>query len=189
MVVASILSGVLVHRVGYYTPFMIAGVCISSVGAGLLTTLQIDTSTPRLVGYQILYGCGLGLSLQVPNLAAQTVLPTADIVIGASLMFFSQLLSGTVFISVGQNIFEIQLLHRLSSVPGFSSEMIQNSGATSLTNVPASLKMTVLVAYNESLRHLFRVGLIMVCLNIFGALAMEWKSTKKNVIKQKTNEK
>jgi MFS family permease len=184
MVVASMLAGVLVHRVGYYTPFMIIGVCIMSAGAGLLTTLRISTSTASLIGYQILYGFGLGLASQAPNLAAQTVLPVPDVPIGASLMFFSQLLSGAVFISVGQNILESQLLQRLSTISGFNPKMIQSSGVTSLTNLPATLKAPVLTAYNESLRHLFRVGLILVCLNMLGALAMEWRSVKKNVVKQ-----
>lgn len=189
MVVASIITGVLVHRIGYYTPLMIIGVCFMSVGAGLLTTLQIDTPTANLIGYQILYGCGLGLSSQAPFLAAQAVLPKADIPIGAALMFFSQLLSGAVFVSVGQNIFENQLLHRLSSVPDFRPEMIQDSGAASLANVPSSLKATVLVAYNESLRQLFQVALIIVCVSLLGALTMEWRSVKKNVVKQeKSNE-
>jgi hypothetical protein len=183
MVIASMVTGVLVHRIGFYTPFMIIGVCITSVGAGLLTTLQVDTPAANLIGYQILFGFGLGLTSQGPNLAAQTVLPKPDIATGASLMFFSQLLSGAVFVSVGQNVFENQLIQRLSSVPGFSPKMIQNSGVTSLTDLPASIKTTVLVAYNESLRKLFRVGLILVCLTMLGALAMEWRSVKKVAVK------
>jgi hypothetical protein len=126
----------------------------------------------------------LGLSSQAPSLAAQTVLPKPDIPIGVSLMFFSQLLSGAIFVSVGQNIFENQLIQSLSSVPGFSTQMIENSGATALTtNLPASIKGTVLVAYNESLRKLFQVGLILACIHLLGALAMEWRSVKKSPIK------
>ncbi|KAL2674108.1 hypothetical protein Neosp_012554 [[Neocosmospora] mangrovei] len=185
VVVASLSTGILVKRIGYYTPFMILGVCFMSVGAGLLTTLQIDTSTPKLIGYQILYGWGMGSVSQAPNLAAQTVLTKKDIPIGASLMFFSQLLGGTIFVSVAQNMINNQLLHRLSSVPGFSAENILNSGATSLTHLPPSIKTTVLVAYNESIRTVFRVGLILVCLTMLGALSMEWLSVKKDVGKQK----
>lgn len=66
-------------------------------------------------------------------------------------------------------------------MPGFSAQMIENSGATALTtNLPASIKGTVLVAYNESLRKLFQVGLILACIHILGALAMEWRSMKKS---------
>ncbi|OTA52369.1 MFS general substrate transporter [Hypoxylon sp. EC38] len=188
LVVASMSSGVFIYRIGYYTPFMIIGVCIMAVGAGLLFTLQVDTSVAKLVGYQILYGFGLGWVTQMPNLAAQTVLPKPDIPIGTSLMFFSQLLSGTIFVSVGQNVLDNQLKQRLSSLPGFSPEMIQNSGITTLTNMSASTKETVLIAYNESLRRVFLVGLIIVCITLLGGLAMEWRSVKKDTTQQKNTE-
>ncbi|KAH7153625.1 major facilitator superfamily domain-containing protein [Dactylonectria macrodidyma] len=190
MVIASISTGVLVHRIGYYTPFIIVGVCFMSVGAGLLNTLQMDTSTPKLVGYQILYGWGMGCVAQVPNIAAQTVLPKPDVAIGGSLMFFSQTLGGAIFVSVGQNVLTNQLIQRLSSIPGFDREMILKSGATSLTDIPESIKNTVLSAYNESLRQVFMIGLILVCLTMIGALTMEWRSTKEHLNRQKLeNEK
>ncbi|KAK1851141.1 MFS aflatoxin efflux [Colletotrichum chrysophilum] len=183
MVVASLMTGGLIRRTGYYTPFLIIGVCFMSVGAGLLNTLQLDTPSAKWIGYQILYGFGTGCASQVPNIAAQTVLPKKDVPIGTSLMFFSQLLGGAIFISVGQNVLNNQLLERLSSVPGFNSALIESSGATSLTDLPASVKQTVLVGYNESLRVVFRLGLILTCLSILGALAMEWRSVKQNTKK------
>jgi len=178
MVVASMGSGILISRVGYYTPFMIAGVCIMSTGAGLLTTLELDTPQPKWIAYQFLWGLGMGLTFQAPNLAAQTVLPTRDVPVGTSLMFFSQLLGGAIFLSVAQNVLNSQLLRRLAGLPGFSPEFLQKAGATSLTNLPEGIKETVLTAYNESLREVFRVGLILCCLTLLGALALEWRSVK-----------
>ena len=84
----SIGNGQLVSYIGYYTPSMIFGVCVTAIGAGMLTTLGIHTSEGKWIGYQILYGFGLGCISQGPNMAAQTVLPKEDIAIGASLMFF-----------------------------------------------------------------------------------------------------
>ncbi|KAF9871860.1 hypothetical protein CkaCkLH20_10794 [Colletotrichum karsti] len=184
MVVASLMTGALIRRTGYFTPFLIAGICFMSIGAGLLNTLQIDTPSSKWIGYQVLYGFGTGCASQVPNIAAQAVLPKKDVPIGMSLMFFAQLLGGAIFISVGQNVLNNQLLERLSSVPGFSPALIENSGATSLTNLPADVKTTVLIGYNESLRVVFRLGMILTCISILGALAMEWKSVKQGANKQ-----
>ena len=185
MVVASMANGIFVNKIGYYTPSMIVGTCLLAIGAGLLTTLEIDTPSPKWIGYQILYGFGMGLTFQAPNLAAQTVLPTKDVPTGTSLMFFSQLLGGAVFISVGQNVLNNQLLTRLSGLPGFSPQMISNSGATTLSkSLPPELLAPVLSAYNESLRVVFRVGLILTCLTVIGTLAMEFKSVKKNMPKK-----
>ncbi|KAM5527621.1 MFS aflatoxin efflux [Fusarium oxysporum f. sp. phaseoli] len=184
MVVASMITGILVSKIGYYTPFMIAGVCLMSVGAGLLTTLQVNTEQAKWVGYQFIYGWGLGSTFQAPNLAAQTVLPTRDVPIGTALLFFTQLLGGTIFISVGQNVLNNQLLERLRGVRGFDASFITSSGATTLTDLPDSIKPTVLFAYNEALRKVYDVGLILTCLTIFGALGMEWRSVKEKKQKE-----
>lgn len=181
MVVASISTGVLTSKIGYYTPFIIVGTCVLAIGAGLLTTLQVDTGEGKWIGYQILYGFGMGLSFQAPNLAAQTVLPTKDVPIGTSLMLFSQLLGGAIFISVGENVLNTQLVERLSSLPNFNIGTVINNGATTLASgVPADLLGAVLEAYNEALRKCFQIGLIMACLTIFGAVALEWRSVKQN---------
>ncbi|KAF7533874.1 hypothetical protein G7054_g6688 [Neopestalotiopsis clavispora] len=179
MVVASMSTGILTSKIGYYTPFLITGVCVMSVGAGLLTTLEVGTGSGKWIGYQILYGFGMGLSFQAPNLAAQTVLPTRDVPIGTSLMFFSQLLGGAIFISVGENVLNTQLVQRLSSLPDFNVGLVIDNGATALTSsVPANLLPQVLLSYNEALRKCFQIGLIMCCLTILGAAAMEWRSVK-----------
>lgn len=179
MVTASISSGVLVSKLGYYTPVMIFGVVLMSTGAGLLTTLQVGTGEGRWVGYQIIYGFGLGSTFQAPNLAAQTALPTRDVPVGTSLMLFSQLLSGAIFISVAQNVLDGDLLADLAGgVPGFDASSILDAGATTITALPEPLRSVVLVAYNAALRTVFRVGLVMTCLTVFGAAAMEWRSVK-----------
>lgn len=188
VVVASIMTGILVSRIGYYTPFLIFGICLLSVGAGLLTTLEVDTSTAKWVGFQILYGFGLGCSSQAPNMAAQTVLAREDVSIGASLMFFGQTLFGAIFTSVGQNVLDNQLSHRLAEVPGITPQLIQSSGATELFKfIPAAYHAMALKGYNDSLRVCFQVGLIMACISILGALTMEWRSVKKNLPPKKAD--
>lgn len=184
MVVSTIGAGVLVKRTGYYTPFLIAGVALMSIGAGLLTTFQVDTGRPKWIGYQFLYGFGMGMVTQAPNLAAQTVLPKKDVAIGASLMFFSQQLSAGIFGSVSENIFNSQLQQRLGNIPGFDPSSIQGNGVTSLIKVPDSIKGEVLKGYNEALRHVFQIPLIVVCIGMIGALMMEWRSVKKGEVKQ-----
>ena len=74
MVVGSIGGGITNSKVGYYTPLAIIGSCIMAVGAGLLTTFQVDSGAGKWIGYQVVYGLGLGLCFQVPNLEAQPVL-------------------------------------------------------------------------------------------------------------------
>ena len=47
IVAASITAGYLISKIGHYTLFMIFGVCLTAIDAGLLNTLQINTSVSR----------------------------------------------------------------------------------------------------------------------------------------------
>lgn len=180
MILGSIVGGVTNTRVGYYTPLAIIGSCIMSAGAGLLTTLQVNTGEGKWIGYQIVYGAGLGLCFQVPNLAAQTVLPKKDAPLGLALMFFGQLLGGAVFVAVGENVLGNQLQQRLSGVSGIDLSQVVSGGATSLLDgVARDLQETVLVGYNEALRKVFQVGLIVSCLAVLGTATLEWRSIRK----------
>jgi MFS family permease len=192
LVVASIATGVLTTRTGYYMPFLIIGICISSIGAGLLTTLKIDTTVGQWIGYQILYGYGLGSSFQAPNMAAQTVLPRHEVTIGASLMLFAQTLFGAIFVSVGQNVLDNQLIKRLVGITNITVQQIEESGVTGLFDIiPSQYHTLALQAYNNSLRVCFRVGLILACISILAALCMEWlnvKTKKENDLLEKVED-
>ena len=180
MVIATIIGGFGTQKCGYYTPFAIVGACIMSIGAGLLTTLQVDTPQSKWIGYQVLYGFGIGLSFQAPNLAAQTVLPLRDVPIGSSLMFFSQLLGAAIFVPVGVNVLNNELVTRLSDIPGFEPSLVTSGGATSLINsLPEGLRESALSDYNDALRTVFRIGLVVSCLAIVGSAGLEWRSVLK----------
>ncbi|KAK3693103.1 putative MFS aflatoxin efflux pump [Podospora appendiculata] len=178
-VVGSLAGGIGIQKLGYYTPFMLFSVLLMAVGNGLLTTLQVDTSEGQWIGYQIPFGIGLGTTLQAPLLAAQTVLSLEDVPIGTALMFFSQLLGGTIFVSVGQNLFNNNFVGQLTGVPGIDVSNILKQGATKITDIAEPAKTIVVAAYNHALQKVFITGLVMTCLAFLGAAAMEWKSVKK----------
>ena len=160
-------------------PFLILGICIAAIGTGLITTFHVNTSEGKWIGYQVLYGFGLGACFQAPNMAAQTVLPRNEVSIGASLMLFAQTLFGAVFVSVGQNVLDGQLVKRLSGVVDITTEQIQAGGTTGIFKIiPARYRDVVLKAFSDSLDVCFQVALVLACLAILGALTMEWRSVK-----------
>lgn len=67
MVVGTGLSGWLSQLTGRYTPYLILGPIISSIAGGLFFTVDQHTSNAKLVGFQILFGFGLGLAFQMPR--------------------------------------------------------------------------------------------------------------------------
>jgi predicted MFS family arabinose efflux permease len=180
LVAGSILCGATVQRVGYYTQFMYLGSIFMSVGGGLLTTLTGGTNHSGWIGYQVLFGLGIGCSMQQSNLAVQVVLPKKDVPTGISIIFFFQTLGGAVFVSVGQNVFLNKFLKQLGSVAGVNPGAVIGTGATALRDhVPRVLLPRVLEAYNYALTHgPFLVTAIVACFTIFGAIGMEWRSVK-----------
>ena len=179
LVIASIAAGGATAAIGYYAPFMILSTVLMSVGAGLLTTFQPNTGVAKWISYQILFGIGLGLGMQQPNLAAQTVLARQDVPVGASLMFFAQALGGAVFVSIAQTVFTNSLVSGLNKVSGLDPINVVNTGATQIRNlVPANDLGVVLLAYNGALTDAYKVALATACFSAVGAFTVEWRSVK-----------
>ena len=181
LVVASIMSGQITTRIGYYVPAMLVSSVIASIGAGMITTLNQDSGHAMWIGYQVLYGFGLGIGMQATGLSAQVVLPRGDVSTGIAVMFFSQQLGGAIFVSVGQNVFINSLVSGLANIPGLSAMTIVNAGATDIRqDVPLQYLPKVLTRYNHALTRTFVIATGMTALSILGSLAMEWKSIKKS---------
>ncbi|KAJ5225367.1 hypothetical protein N7468_006592 [Penicillium chermesinum] len=180
VVVISILSGGLVTACGYYTPFMIFSSIIMTIGAGLLSTLETDSGHAKWIGYQALFGIGLGLGMQQPMIVAQTALKAEDVPSGTAIVMFSQTLGGSIFVSVAQNVFQNQLVHNIArNVPGADAGKLASAGATALRNiVPSPMLHRVLVAYNDAIMQTFYVSVAMGALSLIGPIFVEWISVK-----------
>ncbi|KAF3928669.1 hypothetical protein AA313_de0210117 [Arthrobotrys entomopaga] len=187
LVAGTIIAGAIVRFTGYYVPFLIIGAVLMSIGAGLLTTLTPTSGANKWIGYQVLYGIGLGLGMQQSAIAAQTVLERKDVPVGTSMIMFSQILGGAVFLAVGQTNFLNKLIKGVVAIngPGFDAQMVAHTGATDLRKVvkPEFLPQ-VLDAYNTAVVNVFYVAVGLSAATIFGALTMEWVSTRRLVDKK-----
>ncbi|KAF3030551.1 hypothetical protein E8E15_007924 [Penicillium rubens] len=184
VVVASLLTGAIVTRIGYYTPFMIFGTILLSIGYGLMSMFHTDTSKAVWIGYQIIAGAGAGAGMQQSMIAVQVVLDLSDIPIGTSIIVFAQTLGGALFVSIGNTVFRNKLVEYLANyTPNVDSALILNTGATGLHSVVDKADLPgVLLAYNDALTQTFIVGAAVASISIIGALCVEWKSVKgKNI--------
>jgi hypothetical protein len=177
LVTASFCAGGGIRATGYYTPFMIATSCLVSIASGLLTTWKADTGHAKWIGYQVLFGFGLGIGFQQATTTARAVLGNKDAGIGISCVFFLQTLGGSIFLSVGQSIFTSSLVSGLKSVDGnFSAVAVVNTGATELrTIVPPEVLPDVLRVYSHAITNVFYICLAMALLSLVGSGTLEWK--------------
>lgn len=181
LVLFSILSGGLVTTFGYYTPFMIASTILMSVGAGMLSTLTVDAGAGHWVGYQILFGVGVGIGMQQTMVAIQASLDQSDVAVGTAIIIFSQTLGGALFICVAQNVFQNKLVSNVAAahISGLDPKAVVSIGATQIqTLIPKQYLSVVLQAYDGAVMNTFYVSAAMATLSLVGALFMPWNSVK-----------
>ncbi|KAI0520991.1 MFS toxin efflux pump [Xylaria bambusicola] len=181
LAVAAITSGFIVSFFGYYTPLMVLGSIMMTIGFGFLTAFTPSTGSSAWIGWQVLFGVGIGFAISQPWTAIQVALPPEDIPAGLSAISFAISIGAALIISISQNIFSNLLRDGLARIPGVDVEGIISHGATDLLKlVPPSQKERVLGAYNWAVTRTFWACVAVALLGFLAALGMEWKSVKKS---------
>lgn len=188
MSLAAVVGGASVSVLGYYTPFLTLGAALVAVGSGLMTNFHPGVPRGKWIGFQIIFGSGLGLAVQQPIIAMQASLPEDDIPMGNAIMFFAQTLGGFCFLTAAQNIFSGQLVKQVTDleIQGLNATSIGGVGATQIRNlVPTDMVPAFLEAYNESLIRTFYLATACAGLAAAASLLVPWNSVKgtKNSIK------
>ncbi|KAJ6483724.1 major facilitator superfamily domain-containing protein [Mycena vitilis] len=180
LVVGSVCAGALIGAIGYYAPFMVLSSIFTVVGSGMLGSLKVASTLNNWLFAEILCGFGVGLGLQQPMLAAQTVLELKDVPIGTAIVMFANTLGGALFVAIAQSTFTSTLVAGLvATVPGVSPQDVLSDGANSLKDVVApEFLPDVLRVYNQSLMMPFYVSMVLGFIALAGSCAVEWRSVK-----------
>lgn len=186
LVISSAITGGLVTTFGFYTPFLIGSTVLFVVGAGLITTYDATMPDATWIGFQVLAGAGLGAGFQVPQTAVQAVLAQDDIPVGTSTLIFFQSMGGTIFLQIGQAVFQSSLsvaLRRLA--PSVSPSLVFQTGAAALKQAlenagQADSWPSVLAAYTLALQDTSKVSLGLGLGAFLATLFFEWKSIKED---------
>ncbi|CAK7206616.1 hypothetical protein SEUCBS139899_009416 [Sporothrix eucalyptigena] len=183
--ICAISAGFLTSAMGYVNPLMLANTVLSSVACGLITRYNENTSTGYWIGSLIIFGMSFGLGGQQSLMVPQIVLKGRDIALGTSAMIFMQTISGTVFLSVAQNLFADHLVEELATrAPGVDPQFVVDSGAADLqANMGKVYNSTqvgeIVTSYNAALQKVFLLSLILATLTVFGSATLEWKNVNK----------
>lgn len=180
LVIVSLIAGALTSWIGYYTPLLIVSAIITPVGAGMLSTLEVDSGIGYWFGHQVLMVIGLGIGIQTVLLVSQVTVPAKDMPIATTLLLFGQTLAGAIFLPVCQSVFQNQLVSYLHEyAPNANSKGIIESGITGLREIVSSEQLpSVLTAYNKALTQSFYVAVAMSSLSILGPVWLDRVSLK-----------
>jgi len=180
-VVFSFIAGAGVSFTGYYTPFMILGSGLLTGGASAVAaTWRPSTSDAALIGLQILFGAGAGIGVQQAHTAAQTALSDKDVPTGVVVLIFAQILGGTVWLSVGQNLLTRGLVTGLSPLlPDLDVQQLLDMGATGFRRaVGPELQDAAISVYNDALMRSFFCAVGLGGVAFCASLGMEWRSIR-----------
>ncbi|KAK3353400.1 major facilitator superfamily domain-containing protein [Lasiosphaeria hispida] len=188
-----IVSGFAISKVGYYVPAMIAATILTSVACGMLTLFDLDTTSGYWIATLVLLGAGIGIGAQTPIIIPQVILTGPDLSLGTSVVIFAQTLSGTVWVSVANNMFNDGLVRELiARAPEVDPHVVVAAGATGISEKMGRLYPDsvdeILAAYGAALRKVWIIPVVLACLSALGVVFVEWRSIKKPKPEEKKDE-
>jgi MFS family permease len=159
VIVAGIAGGV-ISTTGRYWPFLLVSPMLLSVGAGLLYTVGSSTSNGALIGFQIIYGIGVGGAMQNTVMAIQSEWADdeAKVPQATSLVSFAQLLGGIVGVAIAGTLFSNKLR------AGLPTDIPSEARAAVLASVDAiklldpTVRIAVVDAYVQALKPVFIIA-------------------------------
>ncbi|KAJ5837020.1 MFS general substrate transporter [Penicillium robsamsonii] len=181
LIVCMSLGAVFVTVVGYYIPIMAIGTIISTIGAGLCSTLEVDSSASKWIGYQAMCGIGLGFGFQLPFIAVQTALPRSDIPVATAIITFAQNLSEAVLVALAQTIFQNRLVAHVKQLsPLVDPNVVVHAGAANLDqHFSADVLPGIVRAYSAAVTETFYAATGIAALSFIGLIRLQWLSVKK----------
>ncbi|KAL8900472.1 MAG: hypothetical protein Q9207_005687 [Kuettlingeria erythrocarpa] len=174
---AAIFFGGVVSKIGWYTPVMWWSCCFFMIACGLLSTLEVDSSAGKWIGYQILAGIGSGSAYQAPFIAVQGAMEMKDVPVGNAVIGTFNAMGAAIGLSIGQNIFINVLKDQLARAPQVDAAEIIRAGASDIARFvsPANLGV-VLSAYNDAVTRTFFLGVVAAGVALISVLPLGMKS-------------
>ncbi|ORX67883.1 MFS general substrate transporter [Linderina pennispora] len=154
----SIISGIAITKTGRYLQFIWIGTAMAVVGIGLFVLLGDTPTQSKLIGIPIVFGAGLGLSMQSMITCAQNAVDQEDVATTTTLLMTIRMLGSAIGLAIAQSIFQNKLSPLLVKVVAKFPEAekiifgaISNQSIIWEQGVPADVRMAVIHAYVESL--------------------------------------
>jgi hypothetical protein len=178
--VTELAVGAAVAFVGFFAPFISTGTALFTTAGGVLCTLSVNSTTGRVIGYQILAAIGFGSSLNLCATAVRASVNDNDLPIANALTVFGPFFGGSLAASISQNIFRSQLRQKmLQSVGMNETAMVISTGTSGSTRlVPGSTKPEVLEAFSVAVDKTFILAAVVGGLAFLSSLGIKWKSIK-----------
>ena len=165
LLITSIGSGQLISRTGRYRPYPIIGTAIMTIGMGLLTRLDVHTTTLQTSLYMLVVGLGLGMVMQVLVLAVQNAVEPRVMGVATSGTIMFRQIGGSIGVAVFGAIFANHLRANLaaSMPPGVHGP--KTAAPKVINQLPPHLHSIYVDAFASALHPVFVVGAVIAAVS------------------------
>ncbi|RYP41575.1 hypothetical protein DL767_000917 [Monosporascus sp. MG133] len=180
-VIACVGSGILVERMGYYLPWSIASTVMTAISTGLISTFDVNTTTGQWIGYQLLFGAGCGIGIQMPILAAQSSLAAPSIPFAIAILIFSQNMVSAICLAIASSLFTNSLQTLIPQyAPSVDPAAVIDAGATGIRRVVQAGPVLdqVLAAYSRAIGNTFYIATASLAAGLFFVWGMGWRDIR-----------
>ncbi|EIW65485.1 hypothetical protein TREMEDRAFT_13495, partial [Tremella mesenterica DSM 1558] len=169
-----IASSRVIGRIGRFKYVILAGPCFLAIGSGCLYSVKYGTPQSHIYGFQVLLGIGLGVAMQNSMLAVQFEVKKEPWLVSAATgaVIFLGFMGRIIGISLATSVFQNMLPRNLHKyAPGLSPELVLsvvNDARAVWTVIPEAMREPTLMAYTETLRDVYIIGVPCAILGFFG---------------------
>jgi MFS family permease len=178
MVTGSIGGGLLLSKIGYYTPFYIVGSGLGIIASAVLFRTTTDTSDTVIYLFTALTGLGTGISAQVAFSVAQVKVPKDQV--GQAIAFLStgQLMGVVVSLAIcGTCMLNTAISGLASVLPDLSPQVIESvvagTAGNTLQSLPPDLRDAALEVIVSSINKVYIVTLSAASVGLICSLCLK----------------
>ncbi|HLZ38223.1 MAG TPA: MDR family MFS transporter [Mycobacteriales bacterium] len=160
--VTSIVSGRLITSTGRYKIFPILGAAVLVVGLLLLSRLSVDTPFWRIALYEVVFGAGLGMTMQTVAVAVQNAVEFRDMGSATSTLTFFRQMGGAIGAAAFGAVLSTRLAHhlgeQLAGAPPAAGARVDTNNVQAIQHLAEPIKTRVLEAFSAALDDVFLVA-------------------------------
>ena len=180
LLIGPMISSGVAQLVGHHLPLMLGGSILTTIGSGLLFTLNPSTTKAQWIGYQIITAMGAGLCRQMTFSAVPLMLPADDLATASALVAFFSSLGPTLAIGIEECIFTNEFKKHMAGMSGNVVTKVMQGGATNLSAIVAApLQGEVKQAFNLAITRGFALSIPCAGAALCCTLVMDWAKVRK----------
>ncbi len=113
VIISSVGAGFLVSKTGKYKAIILTGLATMAVGLVLMSQIQADTELPVLWVWMFITGLGIGPTLSVFTIVVQNAVPMRELGVATSNLTFFRQIGGSVGLALMGTVFANRLTEEL----------------------------------------------------------------------------